>query len=210
MKIVIFLFDGVTALDPIGVYDSLSRLPEREIAFVSATGDAVWTGDGTLQLQPRSALADIDHADILLIPGGSAEGLRDCIASEAIKCHILRLDQQTTITGSVCSGSLILAATGLLRDRKVTTHWRAKEYLAPYGATYTGERITVDGKYWTSAGVTAGIDLGLRICEDVAGRSIAAAIELAMEYAPEPPFGTGDIRTAPSDLRDMVERVLNG
>lgn len=209
MKIVILLFDGVTALDPIGVYDSLSRLPEREIVFASPTGAAVWTGDGTLQLQPRSALADVDHADILLIPGGSAEGLRACIASEAIMFDIQRLDQQTTITASVCSGSLILAAAGLLRDRKAATHWRAKEYLAPYGAIYTGERITIEGKYWTSAGVTAGIDLGLRICEDIAGREIAAAIELAMEYVPEPPFGTGDIRTAPSHLRDMVERVLS-
>jgi transcriptional regulator GlxA family with amidase domain len=210
MKITIFLFDGVTALDPIGVYDSLSRLPERDIVFVSATGKPIRTGDGFLRLQPSAALAEIDHTDVLLIPGGAAGGLRDCIASGAIKAEIARLDQKTMITASICSGSLILGATGLLRGRKAATHWRAKDYLAQFGAQYSGERITIEGKYWTSAGVTAGIDLGLRICEHLAGREIASAIELAMEYAPEPPLGTGNPAAASSELRATVDRVLNG
>lgn len=210
MKITIFLFDGVTALDPIGVYDSLSRLPARDIVFVSATGKPVRTGDGFLMLQPSAALAEIEHTDVLLIPGGSADGLRDCIASEAIKTELARLDRKTTTTASICSGSLILGAAGLLRGRRAATHWRAKDYLAQFGAQYSGERITVDGKYWTSAGVTAGIDLGLRICSHLAGREIAAAIELAMEYAPEPPLGTGNPVAASSELRAIVEGVLNG
>lgn len=199
MKIVIFLFDGVTALDPIGAYDPLSRLPDTRIIFVSETGKPCWTGDGFLSLAPSAAIGEIPSTDILLIPGGSTQGLRQCMSSEPLRSNITRLDRSTILTASVCTGSLILGASGLLRGRKATTNWRAKDYLARFGAEYTGERVTKAGKYWTSAGVTAGIDLGIALCAYIAGDELAAAVELAMEYDPQPPFGTGDPHTAPAD-----------
>ena len=210
MRIAIFLFDGVTALDPIGVYDPLARLPDTDIIFVSETGDPCRTGDGFLSLAPSAAIGDLESVDMLLIPGGSTDGLRQCMGSEALRSCIARLDKTTTITGSVCTGSLILGASGLLRGRKATTNWRAKEYLARFGAEYNGERVTKAEKYWTSAGVTAGIDLGLALCSYIAGDELAAAVELAMEYDPKPPFGTGDLHNAPADRQKIVMEVLRG
>ncbi|MEH3035665.1 MAG: DJ-1/PfpI family protein [Sphingomonas adhaesiva] len=210
MKIAVFLFDGVTALDPIGVYDPLARLPDTQITFVSETGSPCRTGDGVLSLAPAAAIADIGETDILLIPGGSTEGLRQCMASELVRSNVVRLDQGTKLTASVCTGSLILGACGLLRDRKATTNWRAKDYLARFGAKYTGERVTRDDKYWTSAGVTVGIDLGLALCAYIAGDDMAAAVELAMEYDPKPPFGTGNPHSAPLERQKIVMEILRG
>lgn len=210
MKIAVFLFDGVTALDPIGVYDPLARLPGTEITFISETGSPCRTGDGFLSLAPAAAIADITETDILLIPGGSTEGLRQCMASEPVRSNVVRLDQGTKLTASVCTGSLILGTCGLLRDRKATTNWRAKDYLARFGAEYTGERVTRDDKYWTSAGVTAGIDLGLALCAYIAGADMAAAVELAMEYDPKPPFETGNPHSAPLERQKIVMEILRG
>ncbi len=210
MKITILLFDGVTALDPIGVYDPLARLPDRDIVFVSPNGAPVATGDRFLTLHASCSIAEMDRTDVLLIPGGSGEGLRSCMTDVALKAEVMRLDATSTITASVCTGSLILASTGLLRGRRATTNWRAKDHLRPFGAIYTGERVTMDDKYWTSAGVTAGIDLGLHLCERIAGPDVAQAVELAMEYAPEPPFGTGRFDGATLERRQLVETVLNG
>lgn len=210
MKIAVFLFDGVTALDPIGVYDPLARLPDTEITFVSETGSPCRTGDGFLYLTPAAAIADIGETGMLLIPGGSTEGLRQCMASELVRSNVVRLDQGTKLTASVCTGSLILGACGLLRNRKATTNWRAKDYLARFGAEYTGERVTRDDKYWTSAGVTAGIDLGIALCAHIAGDDMAAAVELAMEYNPKPPFETGDPHSSPLERQKIVKEVLRG
>ncbi|MEG3084087.1 DJ-1/PfpI family protein [Sphingomonas sp. PB2P12] len=210
MKIAILLFDGITALDAIGAYDPLARLPDTEITFVSETGKPCRTGDGFLSLAPSAAISEVGSAEILLIPGGSTEGLRRCMGSEALRSSITRLDQTTIITASVCTGSLILGASGLLRERKATTNWRAKDYLARFGAEYTGERVTRAGKYWTSAGVSAGIDLGLALCGHIAGDEMAAAVELAMEYDPKPPFGTGNPRNAPAKRQKIVMEVLRG
>lgn len=110
----------------------------------------------------------------------------------------------------MCTGSLILGAAGLLRDRKATTNWRAKDYLARFGADYTGERVTRAGKYWTVAGVSAGIDLGLELCAHITGNEMAASVELAMEYDPKPPFGTGDPHNAAPEHRRIVADVLRG
>lgn len=146
---------------------------------------------------------------MLLIPGGSTDGLRQCMGSEGLRSSIARLDQTTIITGSVCTGSLI-GALGLLRGRKATTNWREREYLTCFGAEYTGERVTKAEKYWTSAGVTAGIDLGLALCGHIAGDELAAAVELAMEYDQKPPFGTGNPHNAPADHQTIVMEVLRG
>ncbi len=208
LKIAIFLFDGVTALDPISVYDPLARLPNTEITFVTETGHPCRTGDGFLSLVPAASIEALSDADILLLPGGSTEGLRRYMTSELVRSNIVRLDQQTSITASVCTGSLILGSAGLLRGRKASTNWRAKDYLARFGAEYTGERVTRSDKYWTSAGVTAGIDLGLALCAYLAGDEVAAAVELAMEYDPVPPFGGGNPGEAPIERQRIVADVL--
>lgn len=210
MKIAVFLFDGVTALDPIGAYDPLGRLSNTDITFVSETGSSCRTGDGVLSLAPSAAITDLSEIDILLMPGGSPEGLRQCMASELVRSNVVRLDRGTKLTASVCTGSLVLGACGLLRGRKATTNWRAKDYLARFGAEYTGQRVTRDDKYWTSAGVTAGIDLGLALCAYIAGDDLAAAVELAMEYDPQPPFGTGNPHSSPLERQKIVQEVLRG
>ena len=210
MRIAVFLFDGVTALDPIGVYDPLARLPNTDIIFVSETGDPCRTGDGFLSMTPSAAIGDVESVDMLLIPGGSTVGLRQCMGSDALRSSIVRINQTTIITASVCTGSLILGASGLLRGRKATTHWRAKDYLVRFGAEYTGDRVTKAEKYWTSAGVTAGIDLGLALCGHIAGAEVGGAVELAMEYDPKPPFGTGNPHNASADRQRIVMEVLRG
>ncbi len=210
MKITILLFDGITILDAVGAYDPLARVPGTEFVFATESGGMCRTGEGSLSLVPSTAIGTVERSDILLIPGGSRDGLRRCIGSPALLADIARLDGTTTITASVCTGALILGAAGLLQGRDAATNWRARDQLARFGARYTGERVTRDGKYWTAAGVTAAIDLGIALSADIAGDAIAAAVEQAMEYAPRPPFGTGDPAMGTAERRRIVEEVLRG
>ena len=210
MRVIIFLFDGVTALDAIGAYDPIARLPNTDIVFATEDGAPARSGDGLLSLTATCSIADIHRTDILLVPGGSAAGLVRCMGDARLRSIITRLDGETAITASVCTGSLILAAFGLLQGRRAATNWRAKDYLARYGAVYSGERVTKAGKYWTASGVTAGIDLGLALCTQIAGDDLGAAVELAMEYDPAPPFGTGNPFSAADHLKTIVSDVLRG
>jgi len=192
MKIAIFIFDGITALDAIGPYESLARIADSEIVFVAKQTGTVRTGDGFLALRADTSIDDLHEADVLIIPGGHPRGLKVEVSDASLLSWIKRIDATTTWTCSVCTGSLILAATGLLSGRKVSTHWRAQDVLVRFSAIYSPDRTTVDGKYMTSAGVSAGIDMGLALCGELVGRDLAEAIELSMQYDPKPPYGTGD------------------
>jgi transcriptional regulator GlxA family with amidase domain len=209
MKIAILLFDGITALDAIGPFESLARMPDCEIVFVARQQGVVRTGDGFLGLNADAAISDVDEADILLVPGGHPRGLKSALADVDLLSWIKRIDVKSRWTCSICTGSLILGAAGLLAGRAASTHWRARDVLARFGATYSPDRVTVDGKYMTSAGVSAGIDMGLALCGELAGRDLAEAIELSMQYDPQPPFGTGDpARFATPERIRLIETGL--
>jgi transcriptional regulator GlxA family with amidase domain len=207
MRILIYLFDGITALDAIGPYESLSRLPQVEIGFVARRAGLVRTGDGFLSLNADTGIDEESEADMLIVPGGQRDAVRRELGDEALRRWIAAVDATTSHTCSVCTGSLILGAAGLLKGRIASTHWGARDYLAHFGATWSGQRITQDGKYWTSAGVSAGIDLGLALCAEIAGRETAEAVQLSMEYDPDPPFAAGNFADATPERLERVKTL---
>ena len=207
MLILIYLYDGVTALDAVGPYESLSRLPGVEIRFVGRRAGPVRTGDGALALNADTGINDEIAADMLIVPGGRRAGVQREMGEERVLGWMAVLDTVTTRTGSVCTGSILLGAAGLLEGRRASTHWGARDYLGHFGATYSAERVTEDGKYLTSAGVSAGIDLGLTLCAEIAGREMAEAVQLSMEYDPKPPFDAGNFRDATPERLAMVAKL---
>ena len=207
MQIAIFLFDGMTALDAIGPYTSLTRLPDVQIVFVGKRAGMVRTGDGFLGLQADAGIADVASADLLIIPGGSA--VRSLLADTDLHEWVRVVDRTSRWTTSVCTGSLLLAAAGVLAGRTAATHWRAKAGLGPFGVLYSPERVVIDGKYMTSAGVSAGIDMGLVLCAEIAGREMAEAVQLSMQYDPQPPFDSGNAeRDATPERVHIIENKL--
>lgn len=209
MRIVIFLFDGITALDAVGPYESLARLADVTVQFVAKAIGPVRTGDGFLALHADADITSAGIADILIVPGGHRRGLAATISDPDIQDWVRTIDAGSRWTTSVCTGSLILAASGVLSGRSASTHWRAKSALARYGVDYSAERVTIDGKYVTSAGVSAGLDMGLHLCGAIAGREIAEAIQLSMQYDPQPPYDTGNPETAATAERvALIENVL--
>ncbi|HLL31898.1 MAG TPA: DJ-1/PfpI family protein [Allosphingosinicella sp.] len=207
MLILIYLYDGVTALDAVGPYESLSRLPGVEIRFVGRRAGPVRTGDGFLALNADTGINDEIEADMVIVPGGKRAGVQRELGEERVLGWLAVLDSVTTRTCSVCTGSLILGAAGLLEGRRASTHWGAREYLSRFNATYSAERVTEDGKYLTSAGVSAGIDLGLVLCAEIAGREMAEAVQLSMEYDPAPPFDAGNFSNATPERLALVAKL---
>jgi transcriptional regulator GlxA family with amidase domain len=207
MKILIYLYDGVTALDAIGPYESLSRLPGVEIRFVGRRAGPVRTGDGFLGLIADTGINDEIEADMLIVPGGRRAGVQRELGEERVLGWMAVLDSVTRRTCSVCTGSLILGAAGLLEGRRASTHWGARDYLGHFNAAYSPERVTEDGKYLTSAGVSAGIDLGFRLCAEIAGPEVAEAVQLSMEYDPDPRFDAGDFKKATPERLAMVGKL---
>ena len=206
MQILIYLYDGVTALDAVGPYESLSRLPGVQVRFVGKHAGPVRTGDGALGLHADTGIDDETWADMLIVPGGRRAGIQRQVNEDRVLGWMAVLDAVTTRTCSVCTGSLILGAAGLLEGRRASTHWGARNNLHLFNATYSPDRITEDGKYLTSAGVSAGIDLGLTLCAEIAGRDMAEAVQLSMEYDPAPPFDAGDFRKAtPERLANVAK-----
>ncbi|MET0439863.1 MAG: DJ-1/PfpI family protein [Devosia sp.] len=209
LRVAIYLFDGVTALDAVGPFESLSRSPEIEVSFVGRQVGQVRTGNRALGLFVDHCIDDVEQADVLIVPGGGAPGLGEALADVKLHAWIRKIDATTRLTCSVCTGALILGAAGLLDRRRASTHWRARNALAGFSAIYSPDRVTHDGKYMTSAGVSAGIDLGLTVCGQLLGTELAEAIELSMQYDPTPPYGTGDPKrhATPERVR-LVEDML--
>ncbi|MFC7723641.1 DJ-1/PfpI family protein [Nocardioides sp. GCM10028917] len=189
MSVAILLFDRVTALDAVGPYEVLSRLPGSRVTFVGERLGPVRTDTGHLALHVDATLEDVETADVLVIPGGI--GQQAHMGAGAVHDWVRHLDTTTTWTTSVCTGSLILAAAGLLRDRAATSHWMRREDLAHFGATPTDERVVFDGKYVTAAGVSVGVDMALTLADKIAGRRATEAIQCGIEYDPHPPYDAG-------------------
>jgi putative intracellular protease/amidase len=198
MRIAILLFDRFTALDAIGPYEVLSRLPGASLTFVATEPGPVCTDNGMLTLLAAQSIDDVDRADIVLVPGGPGEVAAR--AGGAVLEWLRAVHEESTWTTSVCTGSLILAAAGLLDGRRATSHWLALGELGRLGAEPVRERVVFDGKIATAAGVSAGIDLALTLAARVAGEQVAKAIQLGIEYDPQPPFDAGSPETAPPEL----------
>jgi transcriptional regulator GlxA family with amidase domain len=205
MNIVFFVFDGITALDVVGPYEVLARLPGARSTFVGPARGVVRSDNQILGLVADRAIEEVDACDLLVVPGGFAT--RALERDERVLAWLRAIDATTTITASVCTGAMLLAAAGLLRGRRANTHWAVRPRLAEYGAIPTAERVVRDGKYATAAGVSAGIDLALALAVELAGVEVASAIRLGIEYDPDPPAildGAGDAERAPAAIRDAV------
>ncbi|GHG47478.1 DJ-1/PfpI family protein [Streptomyces griseocarneus] len=198
MKIAILLYPGFTALDAIGPYETLGRLPGAEPYFVAERPGPVRNDSGHTALVASAALEDLTDPDVVVVPGGPPANLP--LEPGPVTEWLRATDPGTTWTTSVCTGSLILAAAGLLEGRRATSHWLYLERLAEYGAEPAGERVVTDGKYVTAAGVSAGIDMGLALAGRIAGDRVAQSVQLLIEYDPRPPYDAGSPRTAPADL----------
>ncbi len=202
MHIVFLIFDRITALDAVGPYEVLARLPGARVTFAAPARGEVRTDNGSLGLVADVALDEIDACDVLVVPGGF--GTRALERDARVLDRVRALDRGTTVTASVCTGAFVLGAAGLLEGRRANTHWALRGRLTEFGATPVAERVVRDGKYATAAGVSAGIDLALTLAAELAGRPVAEAIQLGIEYDPAPPFDCGDAARAPAALRDAV------
>ncbi|MFF7734308.1 DJ-1/PfpI family protein [Streptomyces sp. NPDC007984] len=207
MQIAIALYDRFTALDAIGPYETLSRLPGAETVFVAEEAGPVRNESGNLALVADRTLADVPHPDVIVVPGGP--GPLPLAPDGPLLTWLRAADATSTWTTSVCTGSLLLAAAGLLRGRRATSHWLALEELKRHGVESTGERVVTDGKYVTAAGVSSGIDMGLTLLGRIAGDDHARIVQLATEYDPQPPYDAGSPEKAPAHLVELV-RELSG
>jgi transcriptional regulator GlxA family with amidase domain len=205
ISIAVVVYDRLTALDAIGPYEVLSRLPGANVVFLAAETGPVRTDNGMLTLQVEHTLQEFPSPDIVLVPGGPGDVVAR--AGDAVLDWLRQADATSTWTTSVCTGSLILAAAGLLEGKRATSHWLAMEELRRLGAEPVSERVVFDGKLVTAAGVSAGIDMALTLAARIAGDSVAQAIQLGIEYDPQPPFGAGSPRTAPAQIVELVRSL---
>ncbi len=202
MDIAILIYPRFTALDAIGPYEVLSRLPDAKVTFVAERATPQRTDTGQLAVVADAALHELPHPDIVLVPGGPGQS---ALMDDAPLHEWLRAAHETsTWTTSVCTGSLVLAAAGLLTGKHATSNWQALDTLRDLGADVRAERVVFDGKLVTSAGVTAGIDMALELAARIGGDQMAQAIQLGLEYDPHPPFDAGSPHTAPSEIVEAV------
>ena len=206
LRVVIPLFDGITALDAIGPYEVLSRLPGAEVRFAAPEPGPQWTDRREVALVASHALADVDAADVLVVPGGF--GTRPLLTDETWLDWVRRVHETTQWTTSVCTGSLLLGAAGLLEGLEATTHWQELETLRRFGATPTSRRVVRQGKIVTAAGVSSGIDMALSLASWIAGDDVAQAIQLSIEYDPHPPFDSGSLAKAPAEVVSLVRLAI--
>lgn len=194
MQVAILLFDGVVALDAVGPYDVLKLMPQADLRLVAATAGEVAT-DGPLRLVANDAVEAVPRPDVIVVPGGP--GALEAARDERLLSWLREAHEHTRFTTSVCWGSELLGAAGLLRGADATSHWLVRDELERHGANPIDERVVVSGRVITSAGVSAGIDMALRLVALLAGDDTAQRIALTLEYAPEPPFaGAGSPATA--------------
>ena len=208
MQIAIVLFEGLTALDAVGPYEVLSRIPGTETIFVATDSGPKRTDNGVLALVADKTLDEVPNPDVVVVPGGMS-GVQVAMEDPRLIAWLKKVHENTTWTTSVCTGSLILGAAGILDGIKATSHWAAYDRLRALGAEPTAERVVRVGKIVTAAGVSSGIDMGLTLAAEIAGPEVAQAIQLGIEYDPQPPFDTGSPAKASPALVELV-RALTG
>ena len=205
MQIAIPLFDRLTALDAVGPYEVLSRLPGARVDFVAAEPGVFHTDTRMLGLTAELSYADAPEPDVLLVPGGI--GSRTLMKHEPTLDWVRHAHETTRFTTSVCTGALVLGAAGVLDGLEATTHWMSRERLTEFGARPVARRVVEQGKVITAAGVSAGIDMALVLVERLAGPEVAQAIQLGIEYDPQPPFDAGSPEKAPAAIVELVRQV---
>lgn len=198
------LFDGLTQLDLTGPYEVLARMPDTRVMLVAERPELVRSEWG-LRILPDTTFDEAPQFDVLCVPGGW--GVNACLEHEPLLAFLRRQSQHTRYITSVCSGSLLLGAAGLLSGYRATTHWMSHDLLPLFGAEPVQQRVVRDRDRITGGGVTAGIDFGLVLAEALFGPATAQAIQLAVEYDPAPPFDSGSPVSAPEEIRSGVLRA---
>ena len=214
MKIAALLFGNITILDLVGPVETLSWLPGSEIVYVGPTKGPVRAAVTGLGLEVDATYDEITAADMVIVPGGPA--VRPLVKDPATIEWLAAIHETTRWTTSVCTGSLLLGAAGLLDGLEATTHWNAAGALESFGARYVERRVVPQGRIVTSAGVSSGIDMALYLIGEIAGAEAAQAVQLAIEYDPQPPWDSGAPSKAPAavterakaNIDDAVKRTL--
>lgn len=207
MQIALLLYDRLTALDIMGPYEVLCRIPGVDLRFVAKRAGPIRVDTGALALVADHALADVPSPDVFVLPGGAA-GTVAAMQDPEITGWVKGAHASSQWTTSVCTGALILGASGVLAGKRATTHWAADTMLEQLGATFSSERVVVDGKVMTAAGVSSGIDMALRLVAELCDDDHAKAIQLAIEYDPQPPFQAGSPEKAGDRILGLARQLL--
>ena len=205
MKVAIPLYDRFTALDAVGPYEVVQRIPGAEITWLAHSPGLVGTDTGQLRLHADAAFEDLPDPDIVVVPGGT--GTDDFLEDERLVGWIRKAHETSQWTTSVCTGSLLLGAAGVLDGLEATSHWLDIDFLERYGASPTDRRVVEQGKVITAAGVSSGIDMALVLAARIGGPELAQAIQLGIEYDPQPPFDAGSVEKASPEIVELVRAV---
>jgi len=207
MQIAFALWESFTLLDSIGPFQVLSGLPGAECVFVAERPGRVRDHTGLTSLEATKGFDEVPRPDLIVVPGGiGAE--RHIAAKHPIVDWIRTVHPGTTWTTSVCTGSLLLAAAGVLDGLPATCHWASYDALRTLGAKPTGQRVVFEGKVVTAAGVSSGIDMALALVQRMHGTPLAQALQLAIEYDPQPPLDAGSPEKAPKEIVAMVQAMM--
>ena len=206
MQVAYLLYDRFTALDIIGPHDVLNGVPGTESVFVAERAGPLRNESDTLSLVADASIAEVTEPDVIVVPGGF--GTRALLEHEPLLDWIRSAHEGTKYTTSVCTGSLLLAAAGLLEGAPATTHWLARDMLAELGARPVPDRVVEHGKIIMAAGVSSGIDMALRLVQLEYGTEMAQAVQLGIEYDPEPPVDAGSPGKAPQPIVDLVTQAF--
>jgi transcriptional regulator GlxA family with amidase domain len=206
MQVAYLLYDRFTALDITGPHDVFNSVPGNESIFVAERPGPIRNESDTLSMVADASLEEISSPDIVVVPGGF--GNRMLLEHEPLHEWIRGVHETSTWTTSVCTGSLLLAAAGLLDGAPATTHWLARDVLAELGAKPVPERVVEHGKIVTAAGVSSGIDMALALVTKINGKEVAQAVQLGIEYDPEPPHDSGSPEKAPPEIVELVRAAF--
>jgi len=207
VQIAIPIFDGLTALDAVGPYEVLQRVPGADVVFVAEEPGPKRSDGEVLALVADRSLSEVPTPEIVVVPGGHGTRALAADPGGALVGWIRAVHESSEWTTSVCTGALLLGAAGVLDGLRATTHWLSLDSLRAYGAEPVAERVVEQGKVITSAGVSAGIDMALMLAARLAGEDVARAIQLSIEYDPEPPFDSGSPQKADADTVERVRRA---
>lgn len=203
----IYLYEGYSTLDALGPYSIFTQLMGSKVFFIAKHKGIIYNGG--LKIQVDTTIDEVKHLDILVIPGGLAQTYQEA-KDTALLNWVRSIDSTSTYTTSVCTGAWILGATGLLKDKEATTHWYGKKILADvFGAKVQNTRYTHSGKYWTSAGVSAGIDMSLALLNEIAGEQYTKAAMLGLEYDPQPPFKGGSENNTDKNIVEAMRTMYD-
>lgn len=207
MKVIIYLYNGITLLDAVGPYEVLRKMSDVEIYFVAEKTGNITADSGLIDLNVKYSMDEVKDADVLIIPGSTIAFITEMEKDNVLE-WIRIVDETTKWTTSVYTGSILLASSGLLKGLEATSHWKTIDLLYKYGVTPTRERIVEQGKYITAAGVSAGIDMALLLAYKLVGEDETKAIQPAIEYDPQPLYDSGNYSKASEKIIKTSDKML--